>query len=346
MRGVTFQGPGQIRVESVADPLISEPGDALVRVTMSAICGSDLHLYRGRMTGVEPGIVIGHEYVGVVEQVADGVRDLRPGDRVVGSFHTACGHCWFCRRGLFSQCQHGALFGFGRRFGDLPGTQAESVRVPHADFTLHKVSADIGDERAIFIGDILATAYFAVQRAEIRAGDTVGVIGCGPVGLLAVMCAQASGASRVIAVDVLDSRLAVARRLGAVTVNGRDQDPVRAIRDLTDRRGADAMIEAVGSAETLRLACQAVRGFGIVSAAGVYVEEAIPFPAGRAFARDLTVRLGMANVPAQFDAVTELIRHGRIDPAILVSHTLSLDEAADGYRLFDAGEALKVLLKP
>ncbi len=346
MEAVTFHGPKQIRVESVADPSISEPGDALVRVTMSAICGSDLHLYRGRMTGVEPGIVIGHEYVGIIEEVGAGVRDLRPGDRVVGSFHTACGQCWFCRRGLYSQCQQGALFGFGRRFGDLPGTQAEAVRVPHADFTLHKVPAEISDERAVFIGDILATAYFAVERAEVRAGDTVGVIGCGPVGLLALMCAEVSGASRVIAVDMLEPRLAVARRLGAVTVNGRDRDPIRAIRDLTDRRGADAMIEAVGSAEALRVACQAVRGFGIVSAAGVFVEESLPFPAGRAFARDLTVRLGMANVPAQFDAVTELIRHGRIDPGILVSHTLGLDEAAEGYRLFDAGEALKVLLKP
>ena len=346
MKAVTFQGPGQIRVDSIPDPSILEPGDAIVRVTMSAICGSDLHLYRGRMEGVEPGIVVGHEYVGVVEEVGKSVRDLRPDDRVVGSFHTACGYCWFCRRGLFSQCQHGALFGFGRRFGDLPGTQAEYARVPHADFTLHKVPADINDERAVFIGDILATAYFAVHRAEVRVGDVVGVIGCGPVGLLVVMCAQASGASRVIAVDVLDSRLEAARRLGAVTVNGRAQDPVRAIRDLTGRRGADAMIEAVGSAESLRLACQAVRGFGTVSAAGVYVEESLPFPAARAFARDLTVRLGMANVPAQFEAVTELVRHGRIDPAILVSHTLSLGEAAEGYRLFDAGEALKVLLKP
>ena len=211
MKAVTFQGPGRILVESVGDPSILEPGDAIVRVTMSAICGSDLHLYRGRMTGVEPGIVIGHEYVGVVEQVGRQVRDLRPGDRVVGSFHTACGYCWFCRRGLFSQCQQGALFGFGRRFGDLPGTQADYARVPHADFTLHKVPADIGDERAVFIGDVLATAYFAVHRAEVRVGDAVGVVGCGPVGLLAVMCAQASGASRVIAVDVLDSRLDVAR---------------------------------------------------------------------------------------------------------------------------------------
>ena len=346
MKAVTFQGPGHIRVESVADPSILEPGDAIVRVTMSAICGSDLHLYRRRLTGVEPGIVIGHEYVGIVEEVGEGVFCLRPGDRVVGSFHTACGHCWFCRRGLFSQCQQGALFGFGRRFGDLPGTQAEYARVPHADFTLHQVPADIGDERAVFIGDILATAYFAVNRAEVRVGDTVGVIGCGPVGLLAVMCAQTSGASRVIAVDVLEPRLHAARQLGAATVNGRDQDPVRAIRDQTGKRGADAMIEAVGSAETLRLACQAVRGFGTVSAAGVFTEESLAFPAGRAFSRDLTVRLGMANVPAQFEAVTELIRHGRIDPAVLISHTLRLDEAADGYRLFDAGEGLKVLLKP
>lgn len=346
MKAVTFHGLRHVEVEPVSHPLILEPADAVVRVAVSAICGSDLHVYRGRMTGIEPGTVIGHEYVGIVEEVGEGVRDFRPGDRVVGSFHTSCGHCWFCRAGLFSQCEHGALFGFGRRFGNLPGAQAEYVRVPHADFTLYKVPAEISDERAVFIGDILPTAYFAVRRAEVRAGDTVGVIGCGPVGLLAIMCAEVCGASRVIAVDVLESRLGVARQLGAVALNGRDRDPVRAIKDLTSGRGADAMIEAVGSPDTLRLACQAVRGFGTVSAAGVFVEESLPFPAGRAFARDLTLRLGMANVPAQFEAVTELIRHGRIDPAILISHTLSLDAAPDGYRMFDGGGALKVLLKP
>ncbi len=344
MKAVTFAGIKEVRVADVAEPEIQNPHEAMVKVHTSAICGSDLHLYHGRMEGVEPGTVIGHEYVGVVQAVGSQVTSVRPGDRVVGSFHTACGHCWYCRQKLYSQCVHCCLFGCGTNFGNLAGTQAELAMVPHADFTLHPVPDDLTDEQALFAGDILATAYFCAERGNIRPGDTVAVIGCGPVGLLTIQCAMIFGAARVIALDVVPSRLQMAKDLGADPVNSAE-DPIKAVKAMTGNRGADVVLEAVGNKVTLELAFKLARGFATISAAGVFTEKDLPFPAGRSFAKDLTLRLGMANVPAQFHAVIELLRSGRIDPTTLITDTLSLDEAAHGYDIFDRKEAIKVILK-
>jgi threonine dehydrogenase-like Zn-dependent dehydrogenase len=344
MKAVTFTGTRQVRVADVAEPKVQEPHEAIVRINTAAICGSDLHLYHGRLTGVEPGTIIGHEYVGIVEEVGSQVSSIRPGDRVVGSFHTACGHCWYCRQKLYSQCVHCCLFGCGTRFGNLPGTQAELARIPHADFTLHPVPDDLSDEQALFAGDILSTAYFCAERGNIQPGDTVAVVGCGPVGLCVIQCAKVFGAARVIALDMVPARLQMAKDLGADPVDV-GENPIKAVKALTGNRGADVVLEAVGSEATLKLAFQLARGFGTISAAGVFTEEALPFPAGRSFAKDLTLRVGMANVPAQFHAVLELLRAGRIDPTMLITHTLSLNEAPYGYDLFDRKEAVKVILK-
>lgn len=329
--------------QDVPEPTLLASTDAIITVELSAICGSDLHAYHGRIQGVEPGVPIGHEYVGRVEKVGSAVQHVQVGDRVTGSFFAACGHCWACRRGYFSQCATVALFGFGSRFGGLPGTQAERVRIPHADFTLIKLPDNISSDQGLLVGDILSTAYFAVQRAEIHAGDTVLVIGAGPVGLLCVEMAYVFGAATVLAVDLVAERLQKAEALGATVVAG-GPDAVKEIRGLTAGRGADVVIEAVGNAEALKLAMQSARGFAVVSTAGVYTESALPVSMGRAFARDLTLRAGMANVQGVFSAVLALLRHGRIHPGHLFSHRLPLTNGRDGYELFVRHEATKVLL--
>lgn len=345
MKALTLPGVRQVLWQEVDDPAIVEPTDAVVRVTGSAICGSDLHVYRGRIAGVQPGIPIGHEFVGIVEAVGSDVRNYGPGDRVTGSFFSVCGQCWACTRGLYTQCVNSSMFGFGANFGNLPGTQAERVRVPHADATLIAVPTAVGDEAAITVGDIASTAYFAVDRANIHPGDTIAVVGLGPVGLLAVEMAFVVGAARVIALDLVPDRLAMAEQLGAIPVST-DGKPTAAIRDLTGGRGADAAIEAVGSEASLSLVLRLVCGFATVSTTGVFTERDMPLAMGRLFQRDLTLRAGMCNVPAVAGSVMALIEAGRIHPERLFSHRLPLSRGVEAYELFDQRRALKVFLTP
>ncbi|NMP20898.1 alcohol dehydrogenase catalytic domain-containing protein [Sulfobacillus harzensis] len=343
MKALTLAEPGRVEYQDVADPEILDSTDVLLRVTHSAICGSDLHAYHGRIQGIEPGVPIGHEYVGIVDALGKDVHNVALGDRVTGSFFVACGHCWACRRGYFSQCAVVALFGFGRRLGGLAGTQAERVRVPHADTTLIKLPDNVPSETGLLVGDILSTAYFVVDRAQVRPGDSVCVVGAGPVGLLCVEMAFIFGAAEVFSVDLVASRLQQAEALGARPIIG-GADAARQIRRMTQGRGADAVIEAVGSAEALKVAMQAARGFATVSAAGVYTESALPISMGRAFSQDLTIRAGMANVPAVFGAVMALLSQGRLHPEHIFSHQLPLADGAQGYHLFDQHQATKVVL--
>jgi threonine dehydrogenase-like Zn-dependent dehydrogenase len=346
MKGVTLHEPGLVRVEEVPVPDLLAPTDALVRVTLTAICGSDLHLYHGTIPGVEPGSVIGHEYAGVVEAVGAAVRSVRPGDRVTGSFHVACGSCPDCGTLRFHQCSSGGILGYGALFGNLAGTQAEYARIPYADVTLRRLPVGLTDEKALFAGDVLATAYGAVSNTNLMPGETVAVIGCGPVGLMAVQSAVALGAGRVLAIDLDESRLALAERFGAEPVVASRGDPVAAVNRMTGGAGADVVIEAVGGARTILLAFDLARGGGRIAAVGVTNEEQFPFPLTAALMKDLTFRIGMANVPRHIDAVIELVAEGRIDPSAVVSHRLPLSAAPEGYRLFDRREATKVLLFP
>ncbi len=343
MRAVTYQGVRRVSVEEVPKPVLQSSTDAIVRVTLSAVCGSDLHVFHGRIRGMEPGDIVGHEYVGTVEQLGDDVKVMTPGSRVLGSFFTACGHCWACRRGFFTQCIHSQLFGFGSRFGNLSGAQAQWVRVPYADQTLRTLPDSITDEQGILIEDILSTAYFATQRANIIAGDTVAVIGAGPVGLLAIQTAYVFGASLVFALDLVPQRLEQAQQIGAqpVLVNGKE---VAAIHDLTDGRGADVVIEAVGSGASLDLASRVARPFATVSAAGVFTESSLPLPMGRVFAKDLTLRSGMANVLSAFEPVMALVKNGRLKPEMVISHRMPLEASEEAYRIFDRREAMKIIL--
>src|SRR5487761_300206 len=268
MKAATFQGVGEVKVIDVPKPSLRGPDEVLLKVTLGAICGSDLHAYHGRIPMVA-GELLGHEFVGVVQEVGPAVKRFKPGDRVVVSFYTACGHCALCRKGWFNQCLNMATFGFGALLGDLGGGQAEYVVVPLADHSMELIPEDMSDEQAIFVGDILSTGFFGAERAEIKPGDNVAVIGAGPVGLMATMCAQLFGPAKVFVVDMVDSRLEVAQGLGGIPINSSQSHPVTAIEAQTGGLGADASLECVGAMAAVETAIHCVRGGGTVSAVGV-----------------------------------------------------------------------------
>lgn len=344
MRAVTFQAPGEVRVEEKPDPVLEATDDALVRVEASGICGSDLHIFHGRVP-VEPGFTVGHEFVGTVLAVGDGVERVAAGDRVLGCFHVACATCGACLRGDYHRCEHGRTFGHGSHLGDLQGAQAELLLVPRANLTLRKVPEGVSDEVALFAGDVMGTGYHSVVHAGVRAGDTVAVLGLGPVGLCAVQAARVAGAARVFAVDSVAERLAMAERFGAVPLHLTEEDPKRAVRAATGGRGVDVVVDAVGDPGPLAMAVSLARDAGTVSGIGAYAGKG-EVPLGLAWLKGLDLRLGLANVIAHVDRVLGLIEAGRLDPAPLVTHRMKLDEAERAYELYDNREALKVVLTP
>ena len=345
MKALIFHGERDVRLEDVPRPAVSAPGDALVRVTLGALCGSDLHIYHMR-SPVNEGAVLGHEFVGVVEEVGSGVNRFQVGDRVVASFFTSCGHCDLCRRGWFSQCENKATFGHGVYHGDLGGGQAEYCVVPLADHTLERIPEGMTDEQAIFVGDILATGYFGALRADIQPGDSVAVIGAGPVGLMAVMCAQLFGPAQVFAVDMVAERLELARELGAFPIDAGATHPVEAIKGLTGDRGADSSIECVGALPSIDTAIHCVRGGGTVSMVGVPAAVSADFPLMRVWIKDLTFRGGWCNVQAHMRPLLDLIAAGRLHPERIISHRVKLEEGAAAYEMFDRREATKVVMTP
>src|SRR6185503_14687203 len=313
MKALTFQGEGDVKVMDVPKPSVKDSSDALVRITLGAVCGSDLHILHGH-SPVNQGAVLGHEFVGVVEEVGPEVRRFKPGDRVVSSFFTACGHCTLCRKGWFNQCVDKGTFGHGEYFGGLGGGQAEYVVVPLAHHSMEKIPDGMSDEQAIFVGDILATGYFAAERAEIKPGDTVAVIGAGPVGLMATMCAQLFGPARVYVIDMVESRLEIAQELGGIPINAKEVHPVQAIQGYTDGLGADSSIEAVGLLSAVDTAIQCVRGGGTISMVGVPSAVQGDFPYLSVWMKSLTFRAGWCNVQAYMRPLLDLIAAGRLHP--------------------------------
>jgi threonine dehydrogenase-like Zn-dependent dehydrogenase len=345
MKALIFQGVGDVKVIDVPRPSIHDPHEALVKVTLGAVCGSDLHIYEGRVPGCD-GCVLGHEFVGVVEEVGREVKRFKPGDRVVSSFYTACGHCHYCRRGWFNQCVDKATFGYGEYFGALSGGQAEYVTVPLADHTMEPIPTELSDEQAIFVGDILSTGFFAAERAEIQPGDSVAVIGAGPVGLMAIMAAQLFGTARIFVVDMVDSRLEFAQGLGAIPINASQVHPVEAIKDHTGGFGADRSIEAVGQLTAVETAINCVRGGGTISMVGIPNHTIGDFPYLDVWQRALTFRAGWCNVQAYMRPLLDLIAAGRLKPDAIISHRMKLDEAEEAYRIFGARQAIKIVLTP
>jgi 2-desacetyl-2-hydroxyethyl bacteriochlorophyllide A dehydrogenase len=344
MRAVTFQAPGEVRVEEKPDPELTTADEAIVRVEASGVCGSDLHIFHGRVE-IEPGFTIGHEYVGTVIAAGDAVSGVAEGDRVLGTYCTACGDCFFCARGDFHKCDRGRVFGHGKLLGDLQGAQAELLLVPNADLALRRVPEGMSDEVALFAGDVMGTGYHAVAETGIGPGDTAAVLGLGPVGLCAVQAALSAGAERVIAVDTVSERLEMARSFGAEAVHLTDEDPRAAVKAATEGRGVDAAVDAVGHPDALELACRMTRKCGTVSATGVYAER-IEVHMGIVWIKALTLKTGHANVIKHVDPVLAALSEGRLDPAPLVTHHMKLDQAAEAYDVYDRREALKIVLTP
>ena len=312
MQAVTFQAPGEVRVEDRPEPELVERDDAVVRVEATGVCGSDLHIYHGRVQ-IEPGFTLGHEFVGTVLAAGDGVTQVAEGDRVLGCYCSACGNCFFCRRGDFHKCDDGRVFGHGKTLGSLQGAQAEQVLVPHANITLRRVPEGMSDDVALFAGDVMGTGWHAVDQANIRPGDTAAVLGLGPVGLCAVQAAKAAGAAHVVAIDTVEERLRLAESFGAEAVHLTEDDPRAAVKAATEGRGVDGAIDAVGHPDALELACRLTRKAGTVSAIGVYAER-IEVHMGIVWIKALTLKTGLANVIGHVDRVLSMLDAGVLDP--------------------------------
>jgi 2-desacetyl-2-hydroxyethyl bacteriochlorophyllide A dehydrogenase len=344
MRAVTFQGPGEVRLDERPEPELEAPDDAIVAVEASGICGSDLHLYTGRIP-LEPGFTLGHEYVGTVTAAGEAVRSVAVGDRVLGTFHVACGACPACRRARYQACERSRTFGHGRALGDLQGTQADLALVPHANLTLRRVPDGMEAQVALFAGDVMGTGYHATAAAGVRAGDAVAVVGLGPVGLCAVQAARAAGAAPILAVDTVADRLELARAFGAQPVHATEEDPRAAVKAATEGRGVQVAVEAVGDARALELAIRLAAPTGLVSVVGVH-NARCEVHMGLVWIKSLELRAGQANVIAHLDHVLALLHEGVLDPRPLVSHHLPLDRAPEAYERYARREALKIVLEP
>jgi alcohol dehydrogenase len=352
VRAVVYHGPNDIRLETVPEPVLRDPTDAIVRVTTASICRSDLHVLHGLMPQMNEGAIIGHEFVGVVDSVGSAVAGFKPGDRVLGPAAVWCGRCPACRKGLLSACENGAIFGNGPLFGNLDGAQADAVRVPFADATLHHIPDGLSDERVIFAGDILPTAYSAVAglapgSRSVRAGDTVVIFGAGPVGLCAVASAKVFDPARVIVVDMEEYRLEMAGRLGAdLVIDASVEDVRRLIKEATGGWGADYVVEAVGRQETLNNAVAVSAPGGVVSVVGVF-QQPVSVNAPRMLAKNLTLTLGMGDL-GRIQELIDLIAAGRLDLTPLITHRLPLADVLEAYEIFEkrTDGAIKILLTP
>jgi threonine dehydrogenase-like Zn-dependent dehydrogenase len=347
MRAVVFKDFDSIELDDVPKPRIEAPGDALVRVTITAICGSDLHVVHGRIPGMSPGGVLGHEFVGVVEAVDGGVRRFAEGERVVGSFTIPCGECWYCARRFFSRCPDQRVFGYGSFFGDVAGAQAEYVRVPNADLVLHAIDDSMRDEQALFAGDIFTTGYDCATEARIEQGDVVTVVGCGPVGLMAILGARGFEPSTIYAVDTVSQRLEMAQSLGAIPVDAKEVHVPSFVQDHTGGRGADAVLECVGSVPALLGCIDIARAGGRISVIGVHSDQEIELPLNTTFVKAIDLKFcGTANVIGRWDDALAMVSSGVARPDAIISHRMKLDDAVLGYDLFERREALKVVLTP
>jgi 2-desacetyl-2-hydroxyethyl bacteriochlorophyllide A dehydrogenase len=343
MKAVVLHAPGDVGVDDVPEPQIVEDDDAIVAVKATAICGADLFPYHGLTPGFEAGTILGHEFAGEVVAVGPAVRDLALGRRVVNASMISCGTCLSCRASRVTQCDGRALFGYSGVYPRLDGGQAELVRVPHADRALRPLPDEVSDEAAVFFADILPTGFGAVTRAGVAAGDTVAVVGCGPVGLMAVMCAVDAGA-RVIAIDGIETRRSLAEQLGAETC-----DPAaagEAVGQATDGLGADVVIEAAGVPAALDASLELARGRGTISVVGAHFEPDYPLDNGRMFERELTLRFTIGDPTADGAHLLDLVAAGRLDPTPVITHRMPLADAGEAYRLFDNREATKVVLAP
>lgn len=333
MIGVCFENIQQVAVRELPSPQIEDDRDAIVRVEMAGLCGSDLHPYFGRETGIDPGTVMGHEFVGEVIAVGDAVADFRCGDRVCAPFTTSCGRCFYCTCGLTSRCQFGQLFGWRQRGEGLHGGQATQVRVPLADGTLMTVPDTMSDETALLLGDNLSTGFFAAEMAGVKAEGTYAVIGCGTVGLLCVVAAQRLGATEVIAIDPVESRRKMAETLGA-SVFPTEQEVTAAVLERTDGRGADGVMELVGLPDAQQLAYELVRPGGTLSVIGCHCTPHFAFAPSDAYDKNLTYRTGRCPARAYMSRLYQSLSADPLDLSWCATHRFGVDQAVQAYDVF------------
>jgi threonine dehydrogenase-like Zn-dependent dehydrogenase len=351
MRATVYKGLNDVQVENVPDPVIADPKDVIVKITSGAICGSDLHIYRGHFQ-LNEGDTVGHEFVGRIEEVGSDVKGFNKGDKVIGPFWSSCGDCHYCGIGLYTSCMNGGCFGFGDLLGGLDGCQAEYIRVPNAEGTLVKapesLSDDSMDEKTLLLGDNVCTGYHGALNGEIKPGDTVVVLGDGAVGLFATYGATLFDPAQVITVGHHDYRLDIATKYGANRViNSKNEDAADIIKNMTDGLGANVVIECVGNTDSLQSSLEMIRPRGTVSITGLFWE---PFPLNMTdfFLRNLNLRGGVAPSRAYIPTLIKHVEDGSLDPTLVLTHRLPLEETPRGYELMDQriDNAIKVLVKP
>jgi threonine dehydrogenase-like Zn-dependent dehydrogenase len=348
LKALTFHGKQNIHYENIPDPIIEHPLDAIIKVKLSAICGSDLHIYHKREMGLDVGTVMGHEFVGEIIKIGDEVKNFKIGDDVFTPFTTNCGDCFFCKKDLPCRCTKGQLFGWVQNGKGLHGGQAEYVRVPLADSTLIKYTENITPEEALLLGDILSTGYYCADMACINPKGTYVVIGCGPVGLLAIVSAKELGAKTIYAIDSVDYRLEQAKNFGAIPINFKTENSKDLIFEATEKRGADAVLEVVGSANAGRAAFDLVRPGGIISTVGVHTEKYLDFSPVEAYDKNITFKTGRCPARYYGEKLIPLVEKKKYDLSSIISHRMLLRHGVEGYRLFDQklDNCTKVILTP
>jgi threonine dehydrogenase-like Zn-dependent dehydrogenase len=348
MKALTFSGVEQILYESIDDPAILTTTDVIVRVKRCAICGSDLHVFYGREHGIDHHTAMGHEFTGEVVETGRDVRSLRKGDMVMSPFTTSCGKCFYCLRGLTCRCINSQLFGWMENGKGLQGGQSEYVRVPMAEGTLVKIPDGVSIDEALLLGDILSTGFFCAKQATIGPGETQVVIGCGPVGLMAVVGAVHYGSEKLFAVDIVPERLAMAKRFGATPIDASKEDAISKILDATDGRGADAVMEAVGSGRAGKLAYDLLRPGGTISVVGVCNDEHLSFSPVQAYNKNITYKVGRCPARSMIDELVPFVQGKKVDVASIITHRMKLSEGVSGYDIFanKKDNCLKVVLEP
>lgn len=343
MKAFVYHGPEKMSLDQVPKPTIIKPTDAIVKVTTSTICGTDKHIRHGGMPEVEPGRIIGHEFCGIVEEVGSSVNKFKKGDKVAVSCVTQCMDCYYCRRGMYSQCTTGSwIYGYM-----IDGCQADYVRVPYADSGMYIIPDSLTDEDVLFVGDILSTGYFGAENGNIQPGDTVAVFGSGPVGMCAMATARLWGPARIVAVDIDDSRLEFAKKNGWADygLNPQKVDVVQALKDMTGGRGADVTIEANGFEPTFKGAIDGVRAGGTVSLIGVFEKPQV-VEMNKLWIKNIAIKMGLVNAN-RISELIDLIKEGKLNMKPLITHTLPLSQVAEGYDIFEErrDNAIKVVLK-
>lgn len=348
MKAITFTGIESVSCEQIADPQLHEDGDAIVKVSACAICGSDLHVFHGREAGIDLHTAMGHEFSGTIVETGKAVRNFKAGDPVMSPFTTSCGQCYYCLRGLTCRCVKSQLFGWVEKGRGLHGGQAEYVRVPLADQTLMRIPEGLSFETAVLLGDIIPTGFFSARQANINSGDVVAVVGCGPVGLMAILGAFHYGASQVFALDRISGRLQAAAGYGAQPIDFEKAESLESIRQATAGRGVDAVLEAVGSAASVKLAFDLVRPGGTISAVGVCTEKNFPFSPVQVYDKNLTYRSGRCPARAMMPELLPIVQNDQQKFSKIITHRLALTDGPDAYTSFASRTEgmLKVMLQP